>query len=738
LLSEINKAPNYDYRAVFELYKLFINGSFAEEGIDKGVMEAYRAINEQGATPENLAKFKSRIRTTHPDILRWKFVDFVNNKNIQVDFGFKDFTRLRYEGVSNYLEKGELEIDPTTGEAMIFELTVPTMDPETGEVAYKKVDTWKYKVTYSTVEKTPSIKQPKDKNKWVFDERERTGVRYEYCAFDKESNRVIKILEYEDRDMEFREKISLRNPGLNGRDILDVFFGRGTTLIPVHKNVRSIVVHDVENAIEKGFWKILDYGGGKKELILTGYLDMEGDIPAMDNKGQMTIHITKKHISKVSGREENEYVRQEIKLDPYGKEVEYKNYEGFETMPLELRGKIDFNVPDMEEFQPEEVRAVKPEKTEKTSEVISGPAKDRETSSIIEPQTVPVYDESPVKDMKYIEAGVIDIDGIVKFFEKAYQTVYEWIFGSDAQQDASKQAVQLIESMQNRTTKLVSEYNFPEDQKDNAVIDGWAFTYGQALASLVSIMDGDRENAREILDIFRNDMVGSKGGIFYTAYDANSLNITEYNAHSGPAIWVAIAMAQYTEKFDDNRYADKMIEIANSVLNIQRGDGAVQIGWNYDGNFNEGISTEHNLDAYVFLKYLGQKIAGRDVYEKAASKVAEWLKTDASKGGAYVSSEGRFIRGVRPDGVPDYAVATDLLGEWAIVVARDIGIDPAKFIEFAKRTGCVTVVDGETIVDFTNKGMREDVAKRGPVDVFEWKGQWINGLRLLGMDREAD
>ncbi|MBU0548542.1 MAG: hypothetical protein KKH57_07330, partial [Candidatus Omnitrophica bacterium] len=105
LLAEVNKSPDYDYKAVFNLYALFINGAITDEGIDKGIIDAYKDL-EQGVTQEKLNIFKSRIQMAHPDMFHWTFFDFANNKKVQVDYSPMKFTRLMWIGDTLYFEKG--------------------------------------------------------------------------------------------------------------------------------------------------------------------------------------------------------------------------------------------------------------------------------------------------------------------------------------------------------------------------------------------------------------------------------------------------------------------------------------------------------------------------------------------------------------------------------------------------------------------------------------------------------
>jgi hypothetical protein len=177
LLSEITKMPNYDYKTAFELYKLFINGSLIDEGIDKGVMEAYNRLNASGGvTQENLIKFRSIIETTQPDLFHFTFYDFANNRKVQVNYSPMKNTRLRYEGEKVFFLKSRY-----AGEDLL-------------NIEAKETPVLVYDVDYIMF--TMAQLQLKDKLEVKgkpITLKPKTGTRKEYYAEDKISHKMLKV-----------------------------------------------------------------------------------------------------------------------------------------------------------------------------------------------------------------------------------------------------------------------------------------------------------------------------------------------------------------------------------------------------------------------------------------------------------------------------------------------------------------------------------------------------------------
>jgi hypothetical protein len=293
---------------------------------------------------------------------------------------------------------------------------------------------------------------------------------------------------------------------------------------------------------------------------------------------------------------------------------------------------------------------------------------------------------------------------------------------SDKQFDLEKLAVEKmyawLKLRQNRYTGLVVSY-----EGDPAVRD-WAFTYDQALAAQAFLLFGDYDRARMIFDFFKDRAQKVNGG-FTNTYYATGGEVAEYTVHTGPNVWMAISLLQYTNASGDRKYLGLAEDIASWVSKLQAQDpegglcGGPQIAW---------FSTEHNLDSYAMFTML-YEITGNPAYQLSADKIMNWLRENV-----YSRSEGRILRGKG-----DSTIATDTFA-WAICAIGperllEKGMDPEQIIEFALDNCGVTVVylrpDAERV-----KITGFDFAKarnlgRGGVVSSEWTAQMIIALKVM-------
>ena len=195
--------------------------------------------------------------------------------------------------------------------------------------------------------------------------------------------------------------------------------------------------------------------------------------------------------------------------------------------------------------------------------------------------------------------------------------------------------------------------------------------------------------------------------------------------HSGPNIWLGIAIAQYTHKTQNRAYLGLAEDIAAAVIKLQEEDkeGGVRGGWDVSW-----YSTEHNLDAYAFFNML-HKITGRDKYAEAAQKVLDWLKRHT-----YDEADIPIKRGKG-----DSTIATDTYA-WSIAAIgperlERIGMNPDRIMEFAE-ANCSVEVDylrpeGRVIkikgFDFAPKRH----VGRGGIVSSEWTAQMVISFRIM-------
>jgi len=299
------------------------------------------------------------------------------------------------------------------------------------------------------------------------------------------------------------------------------------------------------------------------------------------------------------------------------------------------------------------------------------------------------------------------------------------------EEEVIKKMYQWIKIHQNPRTGLVLSF------EGDVELEDIAFTYDQALASEVFLVFGDFERAKKIFD-FYSKAKKSKGG-FVNAYYASTGEPAEYIIHTGPNLWLGIAILKYTYKTQDRTYLKKALEIADWAISLQNYDpekglrGGPDVTW---------FSTEHNLDAYSFFNML-YEVTKEDRFLFASQKVLNWLSRYAYDRTSIPIKRGRG----------DSTIATDTYA-WSITaigpeLLRNMGMDSEKIMEFAEENCLVTVSfrrpTGEIIqvrgFDFAK--IRH--SPRGGVISSEWTAQMVlsykiisNYYKRLGEEIKAD
>jgi hypothetical protein len=277
---------------------------------------------------------------------------------------------------------------------------------------------------------------------------------------------------------------------------------------------------------------------------------------------------------------------------------------------------------------------------------------------------------------------------------------------------------QWVKAHQNQRTGLVMSFEGDSD------IKGWAFIYDQSLAAQVYTYYSDFTSAHRVLDFFR-DRAKKKDGLFFNAYYVIDGEPAEYIVHSGPNIWVGLAIAQYTYESQDIRYLALAEEIAQAIIKLQDQDedGGIRGGPNADW-----YATEHNLDAYAFFNML-YKITGKTKYTDCANKVLNWLvKHTYDKPGLPIKR-----------GKGDSTIATDTYA-WSIAAIgpeklERIGMSPDRIMEFAE-SNCSVEVEYTRPEGMVIKIKGFDFAPqrhvaRGGVVSSEWTAQMVISFRIM-------
>jgi len=260
-----------------------------------------------------------------------------------------------------------------------------------------------------------------------------------------------------------------------------------------------------------------------------------------------------------------------------------------------------------------------------------------------------------------------------------------------------------------------------EGDKD---ISNWAFTYDQALLIQVYAHNSDFGRAKKLLNFFAKS-AKRQNGWFLNAYYASDGEPAEFIMHSGPNIWLGIAIMQYASQAQDKSYLYLAESIARCIINLQKQDpdggirGGPQFTW---------YSTEHNLDAYAFFNMLFK--ATRDnKYKQAADTALDWLLRHT-----YTHQDILVKRGKG-----DSTIATDTYA-WSIAAIgpqklKEIGMDPDKIMEFAEENCSVEVnfvrPNGQTVrVKGFDFAPLLHVARGGVVSS-EWTAQMVVSYKIM-------
>jgi len=255
-------------------------------------------------------------------------------------------------------------------------------------------------------------------------------------------------------------------------------------------------------------------------------------------------------------------------------------------------------------------------------------------------------------------------------------------------------------------------------------LKNWAFTYDQALAAQVFILFGDYPKAKKIFDFYKHQAKKIDGG-FVNAFEVTKGGVAEYTVHSGPNIWLGIAILQYTNKTQDMQYMGLAKSIADWVISIQKKDKEFGI---CGGPRETWFSTEHNLDAYALFSML-HRLTNEKRYQVASQRSLSWLMKYARNDSAPPVNRGKG----------DATIATDTFS-WAICALGPQALaqndmDPEQIIQYAEENCAVEVeyyrpegqmvkVSGFDFSKFTH-------LPRGGVVSTEWTAQMIVAYQVM-------
>ncbi len=317
------------------------------------------------------------------------------------------------------------------------------------------------------------------------------------------------------------------------------------------------------------------------------------------------------------------------------------------------------------------------------------------------------------KENAYLKQTVSEEKSFLKKQQIGISEIYT--IQKDLSQTSIEQMYKWIKRRQNQDTGLVISY-----EGDNS-LEGWAFTYDQALSVFVFMNFSDYESAKKILDFYLNKATRDLGG-FLNGYYASSGDPCEYIVHTGPNVWIGLAAIRFYEYTKQREYLDLAEKIAVFLGKMEDREGGF-IG----GPTVSWYSTEHNLDAYSFLDSL-YKITGKKEYLSMASRVLSWIEKYS-----YTKKEIPINRGKG-----DSSIATDTYA-WSIAalgpeLLLSLDMDSDQILEFA-----IEKCKVKTIFNYKNKSItlegfdfaRNVHLARGGVVSAEWTGQMIVSFEIM-------
>tara|TARA_B100000315_G_scaffold242528_1_gene264808 strand:+ start:12714 stop:14714 length:2001 start_codon:yes stop_codon:yes gene_type:complete len=270
-----------------------------------------------------------------------------------------------------------------------------------------------------------------------------------------------------------------------------------------------------------------------------------------------------------------------------------------------------------------------------------------------------------------------------------------------------------IGNRQNLSSGLVLSY------EGDSQLDKVCFTYDQALAAIVFLLNDDNSRAKKIMDFYLKKI--DQGENIQNAYFTKG-SVFEYVIHSGPNAWIGLAALNYVKKTGDETYLEIAESVGELLLSLMDEEGGVPggpgINW---------YSTEHNLDSYAFFT-LFYEITGQTEYKKAAQRVKNWIGRNSYTEGAIPIKRGKG----------DSTIATDTY-TWSVTAfgpkqLEDLKMNPETIIEFALNNCEVNVKfkrrEGEVSLRGFDFAKAKNIARGGVVSG-EWTSQMILAFEIM-------
>ncbi|MBU1148329.1 MAG: hypothetical protein KKD11_08255, partial [Candidatus Omnitrophica bacterium] len=570
LLAEITDALTIDtYEDICELYKIFVNGSLEEEGLDKSVIEATAKLDElrrgNHASEKDITtalnRLKSRIIQVPPEKFHWQYIDLLHDRMNWVDFDIRGASRYRPEDVRRFFETTKL---------------LNNGKPVKIDIAGRTAECTVYKVDYKMLTQDElNLKGPATPQ---------TGTRYEYYEYDaasKMQRKVMTVEDYDDtwvlhRDVRYKFGLKFQVPlDQPPTDKHKVSFQLKT----YHYYIEGT---NIERSYQKEIiWKsdcaFMGKEKGDSEIVEMGVLRLTGDERYLDERGnmEMSVWLTfepmrnvrawREQLKTIGPSEEllantlasipkgegklilvHSYIDYTKNMDPYGADEVFKK--GDKRLKDEKISTIVAVYIEDHEIVGAYVKKLK------AGDKVLYPSRTVHTKAF----TIPKAD--PDDAISYMEAVLFD--EFVKSPDKAKE-----IKVRADETITSKGAVTQRNSTINSATKLSPTY---------PGADGWLgnvqFLFSISTDIITSVLNGDKERARELID-FCEKAKRSKG-LLHTAYNVENGDAEELGNLDviGPHIWCELAKARFIEKFGDldGSMLKSIVKTVDSLLKLSK------------------------------------------------------------------------------------------------------------------------------------------------------------------------
>lgn len=353
------------------------------------------------------------------------------------------------------------------------------------------------------------------------------------------------------------------------------------------------------------------------------------------------------------------------------------------------------------------------------------------TGEVIEGEVVSYDDEAIKIKVKY---GVISIDKKQIFKDKKREKTVSM---ENKRKPASKKTKKWVDSVTPTSklrgmqkwlinqihpkTQILESFNPTSDMQ----LRKQAATYDQGLAGIAFLELGAIKKAKEILDFYNKKWKGNGFSNFYFVPTGDPG--LESTVHLGPNMWIALLGLHYNRITKSDRYMKLVVSMVKWTFELNHFHGGVAMSnaneWR--APWTEVVSTENNIDYYVVLEILSQRIKDLTLKEKIKNEL-EGIKNFLVMI-AYDRNTGGMFRGYH-SGRLDRERALDTI-TWLVLgiglkKIDDWGIDILRLLHFMEKRFMV-MDQGIKGFDFTDKrGARR--AKRDRIISVEWTLEAVN------------